>query len=762
VWPVALALLIAAAIAAMAGTIALMAHDQADRARRAQTVVERIDAQSQALDALASREAVALLTTDRSVIQVFQDAAGPGIRLFRGLQDSAAALQGLAPGPTSARLEADVARLLDATTRLLPAARGNGIRGVVRTQQQTIQPLLAQLQRELGIAGAAGDRRADRANARARVAVLGSLVGGLLLLLVLGLALERVRRRASLDRRVREIERRSEERIRALVEHAADVVTVVDGDRTVTWQAPSVQRLLGGDPSDRLGRDVLELVHPEDAPRVQRRLERCLAGGGTQTVALRVSHVDGSWVHVEAIIDDRRHDPAVAGLLVSLRDIGERRALEERLRHQAFHDPLTGLANRTLFGQRLDDALATADEQALAILFLDLDDFKTINDSLGHEAGDELLRIVARRITSVLRTEDLASRQGGDEFAVLLCDIADERAALVVAQRLAEVLEPELELAGRSLSVRASIGLVMAQAGANADELLRNADMAMYSAKGHAKGGIRVFEDELHQLAVDRLELGSELGHAIADDQFVLDYQPIVELAGETITGVEALVRWQHPTRGLLAPLEFIPLAEQTGAIVELGGWVLDRACAQIQHLRATAPGCAELALSVNVSIKQLHGGRLTDQVAVALAQTGFPAHALVLELTESLLIEERAETIVQLERLKALGVRLAVDDFGTGHSVLSYLKDLPIDILKIDRSFVETVHTSAEQAKLVAGIVQLSESLHIDVVAEGIEEAAQAAQLRSMRSHMGQGYLYSRPVGPESIAALLAAVVAG
>jgi EAL domain-containing protein (putative c-di-GMP-specific phosphodiesterase class I) len=237
----------------------------------------------------------------------------------------------------------------------------------------------------------------------------------------------------------------------------------------------------------------------------------------------------------------------------------------------------------------------------------------------------------------------------------------------------------------------------------------------------------------------------------------VLDYQPIVELASERITGVEALVRWRHPTRGLLGPGQFIPLAEETGAIVGLGAWVLRQACTEVQRLRTTEPGCEQLELSVNVSIKQLRAGDFPALVADVLAATGLPAEALVVELTESLLIEEPGETIGELERIKALGVRLAVDDFGTGHSVLSYLQELPIDIVKIDKSFVDTIHTSPEQAKLVAGIVQLSESLRMEVVAEGIEEAAQADQLRSMRSRLGQGYLYSRPVSPEAIAALLA-----
>jgi diguanylate cyclase (GGDEF)-like protein/PAS domain S-box-containing protein len=619
--------------------------------------------------------------------------------------------------------------------------------------------MMNRLQAILQRVGAAKDDAAETASRRARIAVIVSLAGGMLLLVFLSLALAHVRRRASVDREVRAAERRSEERIRALVEHASDVVTVVDRELAIAWQAPSAQRMLGGAPDAHIGQPLHDVIHPDDRARVDRQLGRCLTGAGTQTFTARVQHADGSWVHVEVIADNRLDDPAVRGLLLSLRDIGERRALEEQLRHQAFHDPLTGLANRTLFGQRLDAALdaASSSDKDVALLFLDLDDFKTINDSLGHEAGDELLRIVARRIATVLRAEDLASRQGGDEFAVLLCDVDDERAALTVAERLAAALTPELELSGRALSISASIGLVMAEPGARAEELLRNADIAMYSAKSTAKGGIRVFEAELHRLAVDRLELGSELVHAIGDGQLVLDYQPIVELASERITGVEALVRWRHPTRGLLGPGQFIPLAEETGAIVGLGAWVLRQACTEVQRLRMTEPGCEQLELSVNVSIKQLRAGDFPALVADVLAATGLPAEALVVELTESLLIEEPGETIGELERIKALGVRLAVDDFGTGHSVLSYLQELPIDIVKIDKSFVDTIHTSPEQAKLVAGIVQLSESLRMEVVAEGIEEAAQADQLRSMRSRLGQGYLYSRPVSPEAIAALLA-----
>jgi diguanylate cyclase (GGDEF)-like protein/PAS domain S-box-containing protein len=756
VWPLVAGVIV---IIVIATWMALRAQEQADRARRTQTVVERLHADAQALDALAGHAAIARLTANLTIGEIVLRYAGPGTVLFRDTERALDELRELAPGAQTETLAEGFKRMLDRIAGLEHDAQGGGVQHAVATQQRSIRPMMNRLQAILQRVGAAKDDAAETASRRARIAVIVSLAGGMLLLVFLSLALAHVRRRASVDREVRAAERRSEERIRALVEHASDVVTVVDRELAIAWQAPSAQRMLGGAPDAHIGQPLHDVIHPDDRARVDRQLGRCLTGAGTQTFTARVQHADGSWVHVEVIADNRLDDPAVRGLLLSLRDIGERRALEEQLRHQAFHDPLTGLANRTLFGQRLDAALdaASSSDKDVALLFLDLDDFKTINDSLGHEAGDELLRIVARRIATVLRAEDLASRQGGDEFAVLLCDVDDERAALTVAERLAAALTPELELSGRALSISASIGLVMAEPGARAEELLRNADIAMYSAKSTAKGGIRVFEAELHRLAVDRLELGSELVHAIGDGQLVLDYQPIVELASERITGVEALVRWRHPTRGLLGPGQFIPLAEETGAIVGLGAWVLRQACTEVQRLRTTEPGCEQLELSVNVSIKQLRAGDFPALVADVLAATGLPAEALVVELTESLLIEEPGETIGELERIKALGVRLAVDDFGTGHSVLSYLQELPIDIVKIDKSFVDTIHTSPEQAKLVAGIVQLSESLRMEVVAEGIEEAAQADQLRSMRSRLGQGYLYSRPVSPEAIAALLA-----
>jgi predicted signal transduction protein with EAL and GGDEF domain len=349
----------------------------------------------------------------------------------------------------------------------------------------------------------------------------------------------------------------------------------------------------------------------------------------------------------------------------------------------------------------------------------------------------------------------MAARLGGDEFAVLLPSVPDERAALAVAERMADALGTDVEVEGRRLAVRASVGVALDDGAGSVDDLLRNADIAMYGAKEQGGGAVWVFEPGLHERAMDRLELSADLPHAIMRGELELDYQPIVTLADGGIAGVEALVRWAHPTRGRLSPLHFISLAEETGAIGALGLWVLLQACGDVRALQE-ATGRGDLYVSVNVSTKQLHDRTFPDAVADVLAQTGLPARALVLELTESLLVHDRDAIITQLRRLKDLGLRLAVDDFGTGYSVLSYLQEFPVDVLKIDKSFVDDIHRQPDKAKLVEGIVGLSESLRLEVVAEGIELDEQAERLRAIRSPLGQGYLFSRPVPVADIEAQL------
>ncbi len=758
VWPFVLL-----ALGLMVGMVfvAENARVEADHARQAQVGYEHLRARSLELSTLIADAQYDVHVNHKSIGAVLPKVFADGLRVYGDMTRTLETVRRLAPGENARIVTAGTREVYRTGMSTMSQARAGGLAAGQKASDEIFGPAVRRLDADIEAGRRLQGAQARQANKRARTALFTSLAGGMLAMLALTLWLERIRRRSKVAAEVRDIERRSEERIRALVEHSSDVVTVIDPhDRLIRWQAASVHRMLGVDPPQTQGRPLDDLIHPDDLMRVQRCLARCSAGSEIETVAGRLRHADGSWVHVEAIAENRIEDPAVEGLLLSMRDVGERKALEDRLRHQAFHDPLTGLANRVLFEERLAASLAAASDadHHTAVVFLDLDDFKTINDSLGHAIGDELLRSVAGRIAGALRPGDVASRQGGDEFAILLTEVADERAALAVAERIADVLRPEFAVGDRDLTVSASLGLVLDPGSSSVEDLVRNADIAMYAAKENGKGNIRVFEDALHKRVMDRLELGAEMPQAIESGQFILEFQPIVELASERILGMEALVRWEHPVRGRLSPYYFISLAEETGAIVPLGFWVLREACRQTRHLRESAPGRGGLYVSVNVSTKQLRDIDFPDRVARILVETGLPAEALVLELTESLLVDDREEIMVQLERLKALGLRLAVDDFGTGYSVLSYLQEFPIDLLKIDKSFVDDIHTAPDKAKLVAGIVQLSDSLHLQVIAEGIEEIAQAQELRAMQSPLGQGYLYSKPVPIETIGELLTA----
>jgi len=478
---------------------------------------------------------------------------------------------------------------------------------------------------------------------------------------------------------------------------------------------------------------------------------------GTITFTARFHHADGGWRHLEAIAENRLADPAIEGVVLSMRDISERKRLEDELRHQAFHDSLTGLANRALFENRLAYALAGARRHGrpVAVLFLDLDDFKTINDSLGHSTGDELVRAVAMRIAEVLRVTDTAARLGGDEFAVLLEIMDDELEGERIAGRLLEALEPPFQIDDLELRIGASIGVAVSDGSATLDELLRNADTAMYAAKEAGKGTIQTFADGMHKRVLERLELIGELQRALERDEFELDYQPIVELQHGHAIGCEALVRWAHPTRGRLSPAQFIGLAEETGLIIPLGMWILNRACAEAASWQRDFPD-RNLSINVNVSTRQLHDASFPDTVTDALRASGLAAERLVLEITESLLPDDNDEIIGQLARLKALGLRIAIDDFGTGYSALSRLQAYPVDILKIDRSFIDGIEDDPGKVQLVRGILNLGDSLHMSVVAEGVEQPEQARQLRHIHSQLGQGFLFSRPIAPEQLRALL------
>ncbi|MCU1498979.1 MAG: diguanylate cyclase domain, partial [Acidimicrobiales bacterium] len=434
---------------------------------------------------------------------------------------------------------------------------------------------------------------------------------------------------------------------------------------------------------------------------------------------------------------------------------------EEQLSHQAFHDPLTGLANRRLFGDRVEHALSRSlrTGERTAVLFVDLDDFKLVNDSLGHAAGDRLLAAVAARLSGCVRPGDTVARLGGDEFGILLEELESLDRSAAVANRILEALEVPFPVDGRQVFTRASIGMALADLDTNphGDQLLADADAALYAAKAAGKATFRRFEQEMRSTAMARLELGQDLRRAIQEEQFLCHYQPIVDLVSGRIVALEALVRWRHPERGLLNPAEFIGLAEATGGINQIGAHVLRTATAHAASWRRRGEVPAELELHVNLSGRQLEEPDLVSQVRCALERAGFPAHLLVLEITESVAVDMGARHLERLVALQSLGVRLAIDDFGTGYSSLNYLRALPVEVLKIDRAFAQSIDGTTDPILLEA-IVKLGHSLGIEVVAEGIERPDQVTTLRRLGCRRAQGYLFWRPIPHDEVPGLLAA----
>ncbi len=587
---------------------------------------------------------------------------------------------------------------------------------------------------------------------------LVAVAAGVLVLLVARQALA-VRENTRL--RLARVARESESRFQSLIRHASDVFLIVEPDAHLRFVSPASRRMFGAAPDVLLGTSLYELVAADDRPALDalfEQVQRTPSTAPSPTATLRMRGREGTWIRTELIATNLLRDATVGGIVITVRDITERAILEDHLRHQALHDPLTGLANRALFRDRVSHALARAhrSRERVAVVFLDLDEFKEINDSLGHAAGDAVIVQMGSRLRLTLRDCDTAARLGGDEFAILLENVRDDQELMEIARRLADALSRPVLVEGREVDLRASIGIAEAQEGESAEDLLRNADVAMYHAKAQGKACIVVFEAGMHTAVLSRLELQGDLKRAVERDELVLAYQPIVALGSQRIVGAEALLRWRHPQRGLVAPSDFVPLAEETGLIVPIGRWVLRQACAEAASW-PVPPGREPITITVNLSARQLLEEGLLGEVASALSASGLPGHRLVLELTESTLVTREAVMRDRLLELKALGVRLAVDDFGTGLSSLASLSQYPLDVLKVDKQFVKGLDAGDAGRALARAVVSLGQALRLQVVAEGIEHADQEWDLRSLGCEYGQGFLYSPPVTTDAIATMIA-----
>jgi diguanylate cyclase (GGDEF)-like protein/PAS domain S-box-containing protein len=566
------------------------------------------------------------------------------------------------------------------------------------------------------------------------------------------LAIERINLTDEVNRRS------SEDYFRTLIQSASDVILIVGDDGTIRYASPSALPVFGE--SDLVGSPLNGLFAGADHVELDLLLDEVRSGRGTRDgIDLTAVRGDDLLLQVECSCRDLRADPTVAGLVVTIRDVTERRRLENDLAHQAFHDSLTGLANRSLFQNRLEQAalVAQRSDTMVAVLFIDLDDFKEVNDTLGHGVGDRLLITVGNRICEAVGPLNVVARTGGDEFAVLVEHLHRPDEADEIAARIVAALSGPIEVtdgAGGFHLVRGagSVGVATSGDADGISELLQRADVAMYAAKLEGKNTWQRYRDDLHTVMVRRLEMRAALNEAVPGDQMRLRYQPIVDLPTSEIIGVEALVRWEHPTRGLIGPVEFIELSEENGAVVAIGGWVLREALRTFAGWRRAAPNSPLRYISINVSARQFRTPGFVDQVRAALTATGSRPESLLLEITESLVLHDADQVWSDLRELRAMGIRIAIDDFGTGYSSLSYLRQMPVDVLKIDKSFIDDILHSEQQMALVEHIVSLARTLDLAVVAEGIELAEHRDALVRMGCPFGQGYLFSKPVTADEV----------
>jgi diguanylate cyclase (GGDEF)-like protein/PAS domain S-box-containing protein len=550
----------------------------------------------------------------------------------------------------------------------------------------------------------------------------------------------------------------SEERYRMLVELSPEAI-VVQSEERIVYANPAATELFGAASHETLvGLSVADFVHPQHRENFRARARHSRESQQSDLKAERFVRMDGQVRDVEVVMASVTYDGQPATQILT-RDITERRRAEEQLLHDAFHDTLTGLPNRALFVDHLKLAANHSRRRQgylFAVLFIDLDRFKVINDSLGHMVGDQFLVAIARRLESCLRDGDTIARLGGDEFTILLDGIKDYGDARRVAERVQEVLDQPFTLAGRDLFVTASVGIKYAGGGdEQPEDLLRDADTAMYCAKALGKAQYQVFDARMHTRAMTLLQIESDLRRAIERQEFYVNYQPIVMLKSGRICGFEALVRWRHPERGLISPSEFIPVAEDAGLVIPIDRWVLKQACLQMRKWQTAFPITRQMKMSVNLSCKQFMQSTIVEQVMETLRETGLAPTSLKLEITESVMMERGDYAMSALEQLSRAGIELSLDDFGTGYSSLSYIHRFPVTTLKIDQSFIKRMG-GQQNGEIVRAVVALARNLGMEVVAEGIETMMQLDQLKALGCEQGQGYYFSRPLEAASATELI------